>query len=437
MSQTRMLVMSAGAALSIAASAFAQNVQDKAYQAELLSDAASRTSRLAQGGSGYDAQGFMIGSADGNNTLYIFGSAQITYTMNFRNEDDDPAEGVPDGEGFTHGFENKIARIGVRGSIWDKAFTYQVRGEFGNSGDFGLETAFGQYTWDNGFAVRFGQFKHALLRESMIDNEYQLAAERSIAEGVFGGGYVQGIMLMYTAESFRIFGGFTDGLNTANSPFNSGAEADWAFNARGEFKVMGSGWERFDDFTSWRSAEDNGLIIGAAVHYQQSGDTGGTGGVDGNGDPIEGLDILRYTIDAQFEGKGFNVFAAFLGDHTDTNQEGADSLDTFGAVIQAGVFVTDQVELFGRWDAIFPDGDADDQHFGTLGVNYYLSPESHAVKLTAQVVMAFQETNSLFASANPEEEFEGGLFGGVTRYGILGGPDDPEIALILQAQIVY
>jgi hypothetical protein len=439
-----MLAVIAGAALS--ATALAQSTDaTRAYAAELAADAGSRTSFRADGGAGYDAQGFMIGSGDGNNVMYVFGSAQIRYNMNFGdNGDEDP--NFPDRDDFTAGFDVPLARIGVHGNVWDKALTYQVRGQFtdegtdsGNTGSFQLETAFAKYTWDNGFGLQFGQMKSPYSRESMIDNEYQLAINRSITERIFGAGYTQGIQLEYTSEQFRVWGGFTDGINTQNTAWAGSGEADWALNARGEFKVMGNSWERFGDFTSWRSAEDMGLVIGAAIWYQQRG--GDTGGV-----PDEN-DILLYTIDAQVEGKGWNAYGSFYGGSTDNVDPDVSDTDNFGAVIQGGIFVTDQVEIFGRWDAIFWDSaitdaggdDADDNHFLTAGVNYYLSPESHAAKFTLDAIYSVNGTIILFApDSDPDDGLsDGGPLAGTDYTGLLGQSEDGEFGLQLQFQVVW
>ncbi|MBS0195380.1 MAG: hypothetical protein JSR77_01345 [Planctomycetes bacterium] len=438
MSQTRMLVVIAGAALGFGASAFAQTASnnDRAYAAEMVSDAGARTSLLADGGAGYDAKGFMIGSADGNNTLYVFGSAQIRYNADFR-DDSDP---LSNGKTYTGGFENNLTRIGVHGTVWDKALSYQVRGEFGSEGSFGLETAFGKYTWDNGFAVQFGQFKHPLFRESMIDNEYQLAVNRSITEGYFGGGYTQGVNFIYSQDAWRFLAGFNDGVRSANTPSNSAynattnsGEADYGLTARAEFKIMGAGWERFDDFTSWRSAEDVGLLVGAAIHWQDTGDTGPGGASVQN---------FLYTGDVQFEGKGWNAFGAFYGSHIDDNSPGSSARDDFGAAIQGGVFLTDQVEIFARWDAIFFDSSAvDDNHFITGGVNYYLSPESHAAKITADVIWALNKSGQYLFNPDIDGDdttSDPGPFAGSTTYGLLGEIDNNnEFAFQLQFQIVF
>ena len=427
MTQSKKLVVIAGLALS--ATAFAQsNDAGRAYAAELVSDAGARVS-LLDGGSGYDKKGFMIGSADGNNTMYVFGSAQVRYYANLRDDNDGAREN------YTGGFENNMTRLGVKGSVWDKAFTYQVRGEFDNSGSFGLETAFAGYSWDNGFGLTVGQIKHPLLRESIIDNEYQLGVNRSIVDSVFGGGYTQGLQLNYATDAFRFTGGLTDGANSANTAYDSASEADYALNARVDFKAMGADWARFDDFTSWKSAEDMGLLIGGAIHWQDGGSTGG--GVDDAGDDVSTNDVqvLAYTLDAQFEGQGWNAFAAFVGSKVESGD--VDS-SNFGGVIQAGIFVTDQVELFGRWDGIFWDSDlldgegesADDSHFLTAGVNYYLSPESHAAKFSLNGVYAFNSTvEPLDADDNSVLPIGGS--------GFLGQQDDGEFGLIAQLQVMF
>jgi len=422
MTQTKTLVVLAGLALSTAA--FAQSDNSRAYAAELVSDAGARVS-LLDGGSGYDKQGFMIGSADGNNSMYVGGSAQIRYYADFRNSNGGA------NERYTGGFENNLTRLGVKGSVWNKDFTYNVRGQFNNTGGFSLENAFASYNYGNGFGISAGQMKSPFLRESMIDNEYQLATERSVTEGVFTAGYTQGLQFTYASDAFRMWAGFTDGVRTANTPFN-GADADYALNARFEFKAMGAGWERFNDFTSWKSAEDTGLLIGAGINYQDGGSTGsGTTGTTAN------AELLGYTIDAQFEGQGWNAFASFTGSRADS---GGKKINNFGFVAQAGIFVTDQVELFGRWDSIFWDNDLVDgngdslknSHFLTAGLNYYLSPESQAAKVTVDAIYAFETS---IDGSGAGDGHEAVLPTG--NYGLLGEPKDGEIAIRAQLQVVF
>src|SRR6516225_5717146 len=90
MSQTKVLVFVAGAALSIGAQALAQNAnldQSRAYANELVADAGTRAS-LLQGGK--------------NDT--------------------------------TIGFNMPDTRLRFWGNVWDKALTYKIQGDFGGAG---------------------------------------------------------------------------------------------------------------------------------------------------------------------------------------------------------------------------------------------------------------------------------------------------------------
>ncbi len=427
MSQTKMLMFVAGAALGLVAPAFAQNAnldQSRAANAELVADAGTRASLLAggmAGGSLYQGT-FGIGDSTGANRLNIGGTEVFQYNASFRDDNS-----VGDVDDTTIGFSTPLTRLRFWGNVWDKNLTFKVQGNFGgefsDTGSFGLEDAYGMYTWENGLSVKWGQFRMPLTRAFSVEDEFQLAADRSITDRVFSPGYTQGIQVGWQDDMIRIVGGFTDGVNTANTDFNSASEADAALNFRIDWKAMGASWERFNDITSWRSAQDNALLVGAGIEYQTSGETGGTGGVD--------ADSLLYTIDASFEGQGWNVMGAAYGSHI--SPDGGSDLDNFGVTIQGGIFVSEQIELFGRYDAIFFDNelgfDPATLHFATAGMNWYLSKESHAAKFTAQVGYAFNATPALFGT--------GGLLSGNSRNGFLGDSEDGELALTLRMQLVF
>ncbi len=436
MIKSSLLVVLAGAAMS-AAPAFAQNAnldKDRAYAAELVADAGSRASLLqGGGGAGFDGSGFNISDGTGNNVLYIGGAAQFRYTMDFRddevNGDDEEAN-----EDFTHGFSTPNTRIWTWGHIWSKDLTYKIQMHHNAESGWALEDAWGEYAFDGGMAFRWGQFKLPILREENIDSEKQLLVDRSVVNHVFSQGYSQGIQMSYTTDSFRIVGAFSDGLGTGNTDFNSGAEADYALTARVDFKVAGDSWNRFNDFTSWRS-QDFAALVGGAIHWQDGGETGGTSDVE----------TLRYTIDGSLEGAGWNVYAAFIGDSTEVGDSG-DS-DNFGTVLQGGIFVTDQVELFGRWDALWldedtvADGEDEDLHFLSAGMNYYISPESHAVKFTAQVNWALNSSDSVFFAGSdggtPDDSSDDIAGFGSTDNGYLGQSEDGEFNIQLQMQVMF
>ena len=74
-------------------------------------------------------------------------------------------------------------------------------------------------------------------------------------------------------------------------------------------------------------------------------------------------------------------------------------------MVQGGYFLTDQIEVFGRFetfwiDKLFRNGFGTPNgyihRFATVGVTHYILPESHAAKITADASYAF---DSLFAIA--------------------------------------
>lgn len=355
----------AALALALAAGSALAQAPQSAHEAELFADASTRTSLLAsEGNAGRDDKGFFI--AQGDAKLYVGGYIQFRYNMTFRDSDTDSND-------FTNGFENRRTRLIFAGNI-SKQLSFQLQTEFKGDGDSVLKDAWAQYKFENGWVVRAGQQKPSLLREELVSDLFQLAVERSVTNAVFNQGRSQGIELSREWESFRLFAGINDGLNADNTYYDASKEADFGVTARVEYKAAGE-WKQFRDFSGWRE-DPFGLLLGAAAHYQTGGETGGTNDVD----------IFEYTADASFEGSGWNAYAAFIGRHRD---ETAAEYDDFGVIVQGGVFVADQVELFARYDVVIPDderpGDPDPFNTISVGGSYYLSPKSHAAQIRLQL----------------------------------------------------
>jgi hypothetical protein len=364
----------------------------------------------------------------------VGGFTQFRYVANFRS-----SEGAEPEKSFTSGFQNRRTQLILNGNIINPDLTFRVQQEFSRSGGgAGLLDAFGQYKMDNGWAVKWGQFKAPLLREELVSDTYQLAADRSIMNTVFTQGRTQGIELNYEADAWRGYFSFNDGLQTANTDFNSGGfgtvptglatpgEADWGLTARGEFKWAGD-WKQFRDFTSWQQEPYAGMV-GVAGHYQHGGGTGALGG------STTEVNVAEATIDASMEGNGWNAYAAAIYRHIDPRGSLADgsNLDDFGFLIQGGIFVSPQAELFARWDGVWADKDylGDDSrklfHEATVGVNYYFSEKSHAAKFTADAIWAFNETEDRPLIQTPD-----------TAAAILPSSENDQAAVRLQFQLVF
>jgi hypothetical protein len=399
MSQTRVLVLLAGAAMSIGGTALAGNPEltsdrDRAYAAELKADAAARTSMLA---------------AEGDTNVKLGGFGQFRYYMNFR---DDPS-GTPGSHdsGFTNGFEATRTRLQATGNIMSKDLTFKIEGQFNQMGSFGLLDAYGNYNFGNGSSLTIGQWQHPMWREWSLSPKGQLAADTSLVTAIFNPGYTQGVGYQWRGDAFGFFISGNDGFNSGNTPYTSPApagigaggtpvstlgppgEADWAVSARGEFKG-GGGWEQFDEFTSWRG-NPMMWLVGGSAHFQENGNTAAS-----PSSPAQ-YSAWAFALDAMFKGNGWNAYGAIIAQLIDPSA--GDSVLDFGAVAQAGIFVTDQAELFGRWDGVFPDSDrANDDLFSTIcaGVNWYPYAKSNAVKFTGDVQWFLDDpdTNDLVSS---------------------------------------
>lgn len=400
-------------------------------QRELQADAASRTSFQGDGAGGsgggvYGPLGFTIGDASGGNTLGVGGSLQFRYNASFR--DESPAR-----DDTATGFSTQLTRVRVNGTLAG-TLDYRVRLFAGTAGTPIVEEAFASAALAEGWRVTWGQFTLPTIRENILDSEATQGAGFSTVSEYFNQGFSQGVMVAYEAQRWRAFAAWSDGLATINTDFLAGdatTEADYALSVRAEGLLLDqpeAGFARFADATSFRDSAPDQVLLGAALHWQDGGSTGST------------LDrsTLQYTIDVAWKTPGVSVGAALVGQHIDS--AGADSRDDFGATLQAGVFLTEQVELFARYDALFideaalgPAGDVPDPlSTVTLGANYFPLAGSSAAKLTVQAAWMTDGVAGLETSPT------GGLIAGSgSSNGLLGESSEGEVAVVMQFQIVF
>lgn len=395
---TKMLATSAFALTAISGAAQASDDQSHAYEAELLADASDRISLLG----------------DDDTTLDIGGTIQFRYMWN--NAD---MGGTTDD---TIGFDFGETSLNFGGEV--DRFEYYLELDFMNyntaqNGEARLDEAWIQTDLFDGLTLRAGQFRTPFSREMQVEEEFQLFASRSFVDTIFGAMNTQGVMLTWEGSRARFFASFNDGARTANSAFNSGAEADFGVTGRAELLLAGDDWEQFDDFTSERD-EGFGLLAGAAVHYQQGGDTAALT-LSGTTPDVE---VFSYTGDISFENNGWNGFAAF---HGRTMDMPAGSFDDYGLVAQTGFRITENGEIFAGYEGVFADSNRglteDDMNFAKAGYTHYLV--GHAVKFTTDVFYSFDDSTGMNAL---------GSFG---HQGLLGGTGEGEFGFRGQIQLVF
>jgi hypothetical protein len=390
MRTVRVMLAAGAAGFLIVSPALARD--DGALAAALLADAPARDAApQAAGAFGMDVHGLML----------------LRYNWNHR--DDDASEGSD-----ANGFQTAYTKLQIGGHIINDRWSYGLQFKFTEGdGSAALDDAWGSYATEGGWVVRWGQFKAPLLREELVGDTGQLDVNRSVTNSVFSQSRSQGVQLSHEGEQLRVFAAFTDGVRTTNSDYTSMAEADWAVTGRAEWKWAGE-WKQARDFTSFQGAPFFGMLGGAA-HVQSGGDTVGTADAE----------LFEATLDVSVEGSGWNVYAAGIYRNADPGD--GDTLADMGFLVQGGVFVAPQWELFGRYDVVLPDDDrpADDSfRTVTAGANYYVVPASHAAKFSADV--------EFFLDAQ-----EGSIAPASTLTGLLASDEDSQWALRLQMQLVY
>lgn len=402
-------IVTFGSALALAASAAADSATDptRSLRSELRADAADRTSLLG---------------ADGA-TLKLGGYIQFRYHLNFRDKAPDAVADDPDtpanervaDEDSTLGFQTRRVKLIASGAAAE-GWEYYIHSNFAsNTGEFSLQDAYVTHKASDAWSVRFGQFKLPYLREESIADSKQLTADRSTMNDTFTQTRSQGAEAAWTGAAVRFRGALSDGLNTLNTDFNGAREADYALTGRLEWK-WGSDWNRFEDFTSWRGAGNAGMI-GASVHWQDGGQTGG---------PTADEELLGATADVSFEGNGWNAYAAAV--YRQVDPAGGEPADDWGFVVQGGAFLSERWELFGRYDHVMPDNNrgARDGDFGTItaGINFYVIPRSHAVKFTGDVQYYLDDPGESIAPTNAGRN-------------LLADTGDGQCAVRLQFQLIF
>lgn len=334
----------------------------KALVREVISDADTRAS-LAQDTvtAGYK-NGFFIGSEDGNYRLFIRGELQFRYLFNNR---DDVAAGQ---DGTRGGFEASRTRFGFSGNVVDPSWTYCIWTGYGADGNNALLDMWLKKTFEGGWSVTAGQFKAPIWREWLVSETRQQVVERSLLNGVFGGDYTQGIMLGYQNTWLRAVASFNDGVRNRNVVWNS-EDVDYGVSGRAEFLILGA-WSQYEDFSAW-PGEEPLLVLGGSVHHQQG--EGGTTTTQAN--------LVRWSVDGTLKFRRLSVLLAGVGNHVDTTTTGGPQ---YGMLAQVGYFVTDDIEVFSRyeWGELNAAGE-DQLSIITTGATYFV--RKHQLKMSVDV----------------------------------------------------
>ena len=388
---------------------------------DVLADAESRSSLQADGATAGWNKGFFLSSADGNFKLKLAGLLQTRFVYNQQPTTSRAGASAVEAESSEYGTEVRRAELVFSGNIIDPSWTYGLKLAFNQNGltlqtDAGtqattnaptLDDAFIRKDFGNGFSLKGGQYKANYNLEEWSSSQAMQLVERSVVNSYFRTDYIQGIELQYESSDWRVLVNYNDGGGNRNigaigqntsatsSPTSSGNTTEWATSGRVDWKIAGN-WSQFKEMMAFRGT-DNALQIGAAYNWQRGGAQNlQNDAFIGNSDGMN----VSYTTDIAWRNNGASLFAAALGNTFYARPGGAAAVNSYGALIQGGYFVSDALELVARWEYLNVSGGAinvgtvgtagnassiNAQHFQiyTVGSNYYLV--KNQLKISADI----------------------------------------------------
>ena len=372
---------------------------------DVMADADTRSSLQATAAtSGYN-NGFFIASPDGNFKLQVNGQVQVRSSYAWQTNSAWNASKVvdPNATKAQYGTEIRRAKLSFSGNVVDPSWQYKVTMAYlpansqtvaltnspyntagansgnGSSSTANLEDAYINKDMGNGMSLKMGQFKSPFLREELVSSANQLGVERSVVNQMFSTGWTDGIQFTASNDSLMGMVSFNNGGNNANFATQNmsttdGAYTQYAITGRVQWLAFGN-WAQFNDMTSMRGG-GQGLMLGAGFNWQHGGNQQSTQAVENSGTGVvtfpgggvgsanTDAGFFTYTADASWDLGGANLYGAFFGNMTGslptqnvTDENGTvvlastngSAIQSYGALIQGGYFISDNTELFGSW----------------------------------------------------------------------------------------
>jgi len=379
---------------------------------DMLADTEARLSLQGDGTMVGWSDGFHMTSADGRFRLNIRGMIQAQGMARWLGVN---TVGGNDYDQWRYGFGVSRSQLMFGGNAFGKGLEYYLemgwgRGDLYNlTGQSGFTTA---RLWDawvkfrptSDVEIKIGQFMLPFTRESLVRPQYQLAVFPTVIDFRMGMERTAAVELDWASESGRFALAISNGSPAifhapawgAFDPIPPwpGLEKDtlYAVSMRYEWKLLGD-WDQFKQFTSPPGSE-RGIMIGLAGHRQN---TQHDLPVAIGGFP-EGI-FWGVTGDITMQYDGASLFASVIYERLTDFAPALSRVNFFSYIIQGSTYITNQTELFARYEAGGPDerGAGGDQlQILTMGVNHYVDGQD--VKFTADIGFSFGEVSQFMAN---------------------------------------
>lgn len=378
----------------------------RALVRDVISDAQSRANLKGQGATaGWDNH-FFLASEDGKFKMQFRAQVQARWALTDQNMGSAAGAATgspsqPTSSDNTWGFEFRRMKLDFSGYLIDPSWTYELQPIWNRFQDIAatngsLENVFIQKSFGDGLSVRVGQYKVPFNREEFVSSTVQTVIERSLASEMLTPKFSQGLMADWRTEHVRLRGFFGDALRANGSGVrvsgagldqgNAGALANYtggfnqpigtnpvnyAMSVRGDWRIAGS-WSQFRDMMVTPD-EDFGVLLGGAFMAQSLRQIAATSATN----PVNPMKSMwAATGDLTFEFPGASIFAAGIYRRVNLvdsmmTREGStdDGMDQWSAVVQAGYFVLNDLELYSRYEWGNSDSNKYRTFAGTTGAN--------------------------------------------------------------------
>jgi hypothetical protein len=376
---------------------------------EVLADTDARTQLQGNGAMMGWSNGFYLRSADKQFELNIGGMTQIRYMASWRGHEPDPTDNL---DKWENAFGIPRTKLMFGGNAFGKGLEYYLETGWATNNPDNLSTtdnkmvfrlwdAWVKFRLNSDFAIKLGQFTIPFTRESMVRAQNQLAIERTNIDHRMGLGRSTGAELTWASNDRRLMAAYTNGSaalyhdfvyvrTEPNPPWAAlGKDTLYSFSLRHEWKVLG-GWEQFKQFTSPPGSE-KGVLIGVAWHRQniEQDTTIPAGGIP------EGT-FWGLTGDLSLQFDGASAFFSVTYERVTNFNPTILRANWLGFVAQGSTYISNQTELFARWESGGVDSDAmggNDLMLLTVGANHYLDGQD--LKLSADVGFSFGDVSSV------------------------------------------
>ncbi len=418
---------------------------------DVMADADARTSLQSDQMTAGWNDGFFLSSADGRFGLKIGGMLQTRFIWSYIPNNGRPGVGSLDNKSNRSGFDLGQTEIWMYGHAFSPDITFGIKMQASNEnsiylldqnsnvvggssgGTLQILDAWVKFALDDAWSVKAGQFKVPYSRETLVQQQYYMAVDRSVIDYHMGLGYSQGAELEYVDPEWRmrfaVNDGSTDylasniigiagGVDTLGKPWYYTGQP--AFAGRFEWKPLGA-WKQFESFTS-PIGDERGLLVGFGWHYQQQ-----TPYLYPNPDPSsDGLNQdtwMSVTADISYMLGGASLFLSGYYNNINANTAIANSsvgissdptadlgtCEFYGVVAQGAYYFDTDVEGFARFEwGDYSIGQVPNvpavwgQYLSnptplailTVGANWYIDGQD--IKWTTDLGYAFEEVDPVW-----------------------------------------